>query len=221
MTVHDLKNPLSSIILLSDLMAMDATDEQQTEYLRTIHRSSSKMLDLINSFLDLHKLEAGKITLNKENSNIIDIIKSTVDANNNNATNKRQTLSFTHNCAENAIFNLDKMRIEQVIDNLISNAIKYSGYDAKINLTLNYSTDKYNNKFLKFSISDQGPGFTAEDQEVIFTQFADLSAKPTGGEGSTGIGLSIAKAIISLHNGKIWAENNQNIGSTIHFTIPV
>ena len=78
-----------------------------------------------------------------------------------------------------------------------------------------------NNKFLKFSISDQGPGFTAEDQEVIFTQFADLSAKPTGGEGSTGIGLSIAKAIISLHNGKIWAENNQNIGSTIHFTIPV
>ena len=221
MTVHDLKNPLSSIILLSDLMAMDATDEQQTEYLRTIHRSSSKMLDLINSFLDLHKLEAGKITLSKENSNIIEIIKSTVDANNNNATNKRQTLSFTHNCAENAIFNLDKMRIEQVIDNLISNAIKYSGYDAEINLTLNYSTDKYNNKFLKFSISDQGPGFTAEDQEVIFTQFADLSAKPTGGEGSTGIGLSIAKAIISLHNGKIWAENNQNIGSTIHFTIPV
>lgn len=221
MTVHDLKNPLSSIMLLSDLMAMDASDEQQIEYLHTIHSSSGKMLELINSFLDLHKLEAGKITLNKEDSDVVELIDSAISTNYNNAEKKRQTLAFTHNCSDNSVFQLDKLRIGQVVDNLISNAIKYSGYDADIVINLNYTHDKYGNKFLTFAIADQGPGFTEDDKAYLFQQFADLSAKPTGGESSTGIGLSIAKEIISLHNGQIWMNNNEKIGSTLTFRIPV
>lgn len=221
MTVHDLKNPLSAIMLLSDLMEMDTKEERQKEYLRTIYSSSHKMLDLINSFLDLHKLEAGKITLNKDDYDIVELVNSQIAANYNNAAKKRQTLKFTHNCSENSVFMLDKMRIEQVVDNLISNAIKFSGYDTEIIISLQYNKDKYGNKFLTCAITDQGPGFTESDRANLFRQFADLSAKPTGGEGSTGIGLSIAKEIINLHNGHIWMENNEVVGSTLSFRIPV
>jgi signal transduction histidine kinase len=221
MTIHDLKNPLSSIMLLSDIVQQDIQDDKNSEYLDIIHQSTQKMLDLINNFLDLHKLEAGVITLNKQFCFMPQIIDKCIIDNKASLDNKHQTINFEHNFPNDLAVKIDKMRIEQVVDNLISNAIKYSSSDTHIEVRLVHEKNKYNNCFVTLSVADQGQGYTESDFNKIFQRFQQLSAKPTGGETSTGIGLAICKEIINLHNGQIWAKNNGERGSTLSFKIPV
>jgi two-component system, sensor histidine kinase and response regulator len=221
MTVHDLKNPLSSIIVLSDLLKAEEKNPSHLEFLNVIQSSTNKMLDLIANYLDMHKLETGKISLKRQDVDFESLIRTSVSDNEGHALQKKQKIIINGNFDSAFPTHIDRMRIEQVVDNLISNAIKYSVTGAEIIVNVLYETDKYKNKYLSICVKDKGPGFTKADKAKMFEQFCDLSAEPTGGESSTGLGLSIAKEIISLHNGEIWAESVETGGSKLCFKIPV
>ncbi len=221
MTIHDLKNPLSSIIVLSDMLKAEEKDTSHMEFLNVIQNSSHKMLDLITNYLDMHKLETGKISLSRKDVDFESLIRTSVSDNEGHASLKSQCIKIEGNFESAFPVHIDRMRIEQVVDNLISNAIKYSEKDTIIIVNIHYDIDKYNNKYLSCSIQDNGPGFTKEDESKLFERFGNLSAVPTGGESSTGLGLAISKEIIDLHNGEIWTEAVESGGSKLCFKIPV
>ncbi|KER09264.1 MAG: hypothetical protein HY22_12970 [[Candidatus Thermochlorobacteriaceae] bacterium GBChlB] len=117
------------------------------------------------------------------------------------AQNKRQCLQL--HLEENCIVNVDAERMKEVVENLIGNAIKYSPHEKTIWITVaRIGRDK-----VRFSVRDEGQGLTEEDMKKLFGKFQRLSARPTGGESSTGLGLSIVKKLVELHGGKIWAES--------------
>ena len=113
------------------------------------------------------------------------------------------------------LLSVDKNAMIQVIDNFISNAIKFSPPDSRIDI----GTDNTGNG-IRFWVRDQGPGISSEDQKLLFGEFQTLSAKPTGGEKSTGLGLAIVKKIINLHGGKVGVSSDPGKGCTFYFTIP-
>ena len=107
----------------------------------------------------------------------------------------------------------DKLRINEVIDNLISNAIKFSPIGETIEIGLEKYDDNYGNGKLKFSVKDNGPGLTDNDKKKIFGKFERLSAQPTAGESSSGLGLSIVKQLVELHDGRIWVDSIHGQGA--------
>jgi signal transduction histidine kinase len=111
------------------------------------------------------------------------------------------------------------MRIEEVIDNLVSNAIKYSPHNKKISIFVRHITGDHNQKFVQFEVKDEGPGLSEQDKTKVFGSFQRLSARPTGGESSTGLGLSIVKQLVELHDGKIWVDSKQGSGSSFSFIL--
>lgn len=131
------------------------------------------------------------------------------------ARNKGQKIYF--NIEDHPIVYADETKLTEIADNLLNNAIKYSEKDKNITITVKQKNDK-----AILEIEDEGPGFTQEDKINLFQRFTRLSAKPTGGETSTGLGLSIVKALIEAHHGSIIAESEgKNKGSKFTVEIPV
>lgn len=218
MTIHDLKNPLSAIRTLSNLILDDIdANDSNVQYLKMIVETSDNMFELVNNFLEMDKLESGKLALNKEFIDMNLITNAVVGANIENARAKEQNVFFTPLNSEYRYVFADATKIREVIDNLISNAIKYSSLKSDIVVSLQNYTD--NSLKIRFSVSDSGPGLTEKDKQKLFQKFSKLSAKPTGGEKSSGLGLAIAKMIIDLHEGKIWAENGKKCGAVFSFEL--
>jgi len=221
MVAHDLKNPLGGIqglvsFLISDDRLIKYADI--VESLDLMQKSSTSMLDLVKEILDSAALEIGRIQLNTDVVSIEDLVQAAVWQNKPNAEMKQQQLLLTSIDTANNYFmtKADSKRLSQVFDNLISNAIKYSPFSKPIEVTIeSFETN------IMVSVADQGPGVSQEDKEKMFGYFQRLSAQPTGGESSSGIGLSIVKQIVELHNGKVWVESDLGKGSTFIVTLPV
>jgi len=221
MVAHDLKNPLGGI---QGLVSFLISDDRLTKYadivesLDLMQKSSSSMLDLVKEILDSAALEIGRIQLNTDVVSIEDLVQAAVWQNKPSAEMKDQQLLLTSvDTAQNYFMTIaDSKRLSQVFDNLISNAIKYSPFSKPIEVTIK----SYESNIL-ISVADQGPGVSDEDKEKMFGYFQRLSAQPTGGESSSGIGLSIVKQIVELHNGKVWVESELGNGSTFFVSLPV
>ena len=173
------------------------------------------MLLLINDLLDIAAIESGKITLNKEKTDIEELLnlenysmKIMADHKNINI----ETIIFS----EIPELNIDKNRMHQVIDNLLSNAVKFS-YQ---NTTITIKAEKENNE-VAISIIDQGQGNSEKDLSKLFKPFEKTSTKPTNKESSTGLGLVIVKKIVELHNGRIEVSSKQLTGSTFKVLLPL
>lgn len=221
MVAHDLKNPLGGI---QGLVSFLISDDRLTKYadivesLDLMQKSSTSMLDLVKEILDSAALEIGRIQLNTDVVSIEDLVQAAVWQNKPNAEMKDQQLLLSSEDTANNYFmtKADSKRLSQVFDNLISNAIKYSPFSKPIEVTIkSYETN------ILISVADQGPGVSDEDKEKMFGYFQRLSAQPTGGESSSGIGLSIVKQIVELHNGKVWVESELGKGSTFLVSLPV
>lgn len=221
MVAHDLKNPLGGI---QGLVSFLISDDRLTKYsdivesLDLMQKSSTSMLDLVKEILDSAALEIGRIQLNTDVVSIEDLVQAAVWQNKPSAEIKDQQLHLTSvDTAQNYFMTkADSKRLSQVFDNLISNAIKYSPFSKPIEVTIK----SYESNIL-VSVTDQGPGVSEEDKEKMFGYFQRLSAQPTGGESSSGIGLSIVKQIVELHNGKVWVESELGKGSTFIVSLPV
>ena len=218
MAAHDLRTPIGTIMGFSDLLLEEAAEKLSTihqKMLIAIQSSSKFMLHLLNDLLDISKFDSGKLILEKHKVNIIKLITRNLELNSIIAENKNITIQF--NPLESIIeINIDPEKIKQVLNNFISNAIKFSlpGTTITVNAVLN----EYN---ITISIADQGPGIPENEMNKLFIPFETTSVKSTGGEKSTGLGLSIVRNIIRGHQGKIWAESTVGKGSVFYFTLPL
>ncbi|MFQ3598117.1 MAG: HAMP domain-containing sensor histidine kinase [Chloroherpetonaceae bacterium] len=220
---HDLKNPLQSIIGFSSLIqegAESPTDAQM--YAMTIQNAAQRMIKLINELLNTTAIDAGKFTLNRFSCSLGELASVVVAANLQQANQKEQRIDF--HAEPNCIAEVDAERIREVFDNLLSNAVKYSPIGKTIWVRVFRATSSGGSGLpvVRFTVRDEGQGLTEEDMKKIFGRFQRLSAKPTGGESSTGLGLSIAKQLIELHDGKLWAESEgKNKGATFVVELPI
>ncbi len=223
---HDLKNPLQTVMGFASLLSEEEsqTDEAK-EMANVIMRSSQRMYKLITDLLEVAAQEAGKTQLEKSFVNLSDLLNAVVEENQPNAQAKAQTLHLV--TEPHLLVEVDGAKIRQVFDNLISNAVKYSPYGKSITVSckrLAVSATNANapTAYVQVAIKDEGQGLSEDDMKNLFGKFKRLSAKPTGGESSTGLGLSITKQLVELHGGRIWAESEgKGKGATFFVELPV
>ncbi|WP_041397310.1 hybrid sensor histidine kinase/response regulator [Spirochaeta africana] len=217
MAAHDLRNPINSISGFSGLlldMSAERMNSQEQEFLELIHQSADEMLSIVNDLLDINAIQTGKLEIKRSRGSLGAAVAGRVRLFDSMAQQKQITLHYRQELDDEILF--DRMRVCQVLDNLISNAIKYSPPGSEIRMVLVGDESE-----ARISISDQGPGISAEEQEKLFRPFSRGAARPTGGEASTGLGLAISKRIIEAHSGSILLESEPGQGSTFTVVLPV
>lgn len=212
MAAHDIRSPLANIRSLVDLL-LDAELDQQA-IVQLIRQSCDQMLDLLHDLLDISAIENGSLTLKLEECNLQELIQEQLNHQQHLAQRKHIQLKFNAKPCKSMI--LDRQRIAQVIDNLVSNAIKYSPSGSQIVLTLEQRQDR-----ARIDVLDQGPGLSSQDKERLFKPFERLSNQPTAGETSTGLGLSICKNIVEAHRGKIGLQDQPEQGCHFFVELPL
>lgn len=210
---HDLKNPIGAVRGLAELIQMNLVDaEQQGEILHQIIATSERMLELVTNLLDVNRLESQGMQFQAVTFDIAPVVESTVWQYKQQAEAKNITLHFENIVFADGASNLvlaDEQAIMQVLDNVISNAVKYSPLGKNVFVRVKSSTEA-----VRVEVQDEGPGISEEDMTKLFGKFARLSARPTGGEHSTGLGLSIVKKMVEAMNGKVWCESELGKGAT-------
>ncbi|MBD1367105.1 HAMP domain-containing histidine kinase [Mucilaginibacter sp. ZT4R22] len=213
--VHDIKNPLTAISLYAKLIEQRCTEEPIKVMADKISLASKRILEDLNELLNLARIDNGAMMLHFEEVSPTSLIEKVVNNLQVMAEQKHQKILLQLNCASTA--RVDKGRILEVFENLLSNAIKYSRIDTWITIC---SEEVNGNLVVEFR--DQGQGLNDEDMQKLFTKFARLSAVPTNKEISNGLGLSIAKILVELHNGKIWAESKgKDQGASFFVSLPL
>ncbi|MCP4152701.1 MAG: hypothetical protein GY757_33510 [bacterium] len=218
---HDLKNPLQVIKGFTYLLQMKLKKKKLSfSELQAINTSVDKMVYLISELMDTASIESGKMKLNKTWLSLSSLTNSVILGNLNLAAKKSQDIVYYHDSkdeekCEQCMVYADKMALRQVIENLVSNAIKYSPLGKPIHVSVENTGET-----LSLKIKDEGPGLTDEDKKNLFKQFRRLSAKPTGGESSTGLGLSICKKFVEMHDGTVYVESEIGKGSTFIVQLP-
>jgi len=214
---HDLRNPLTIIYTTADLITeelKEKTSAETIEFLEMIKRSSKFMRDLLEELLDVSIIDSGKLSIDLEPVDIMDLIRNNVSLNRVIAGRKNITVEFLP-LKDLPLIHLDRKKIEQVLNNLISNAIKYSYPQSKVIID-----SKCENDTLVISVHDSGQGIPQAEMGKLFKPFPRLSVKTTSGESSTGLGLVIVRKIMEAHHGTVWAESRLNIGTTFSIALP-
>ena len=216
---HDLKNPLSGIRGLADMIiTLDGlTEKQKQEMLATIVQSSERMFELINNLLDVNSLERGGTHFDATDIDFAFIVQCVTADYRVRAEQKNITLHYS-STADGGIVIADEMATHQVIENIISNAVKYSPHGKNVYIHVEHSPNTPN--FIRASVRDEGEGISEKDMQRLFGKFARLSAQPTGGEHSTGLGLSIVKKMVEAMNGRVWCESEVGKGATFIVELP-
>src|ERR1700685_715776 len=215
---HDLKNPLGVILgrteMLTELISTAASKESVTAQIEHIRDATRRLTSMVDHLISEAMADAFDITIRREPVDIAALVGEVADANQPLAANKQQ--SITVSAAPNLVTMCDADRIREAIDNLVSNAVKYSPIGGKIAVLVSHEGKK-----TVIRIADQGAGLSPEDLGRLFGRFQRLSAKPTAGESSTGLGLSIVKRIIDMHSGKGTADSGgSGQGSTFTVVLP-
>jgi len=220
MTIHDLRNPLTVVIGLTNLMKMDTDKNSENyEYMNLIIESSELMLNMVNELLNTAKLEGGKLNLKRESIDMNVLMQKVIDKNRRHAYEKGQEIHFIPESFDACEISSDNIRVQEIADNLLNNAIKYSPRGGNIFVTLK-QYNQSSSHYIRFEIKDEGPGMTDEDKLNLFGKFQRLSAIPTGGEPSSGLGLSIVKQLLELLGGRIWVESEYGRGSNFIVELP-
>jgi len=214
--IHDIKNPASLIKSLVELLtSYDLTATEQQEIINDIAQTTSKIVALSQEVSKILSLEGTKLNLNFDTANLNDIIKDVYQRNQIAAKNKSITM-FTDLMEGLPDGEFDVQKIDEVIDNLVSNAIKFTPNGGTVRIK---SSKELNN--LVVEVSDNGLGLSEDDLKNTFKRGAKLSAQPTAGESSTGLGLWIVKKLVESHKGRVWVKSALGKGSTFAFSIPM
>ncbi|MGM0497741.1 MAG: hybrid sensor histidine kinase/response regulator, partial [Bacteroidota bacterium] len=188
--------------------------EKYQQFLDTIYSTSQFMLGLIEDLLDVSKIESGKMELNKETFDLIELVRKNMELNQTLAEKKKIELHVDFNPGIIYV-EADKNKVEQVFNNLINNAIKFSFPGSSVFIKIHLEGEK-----VQVAIQDQGKGIPEDKQATLFQPFQTISSPGTEGEKGTGLGLAIVKRIVEEHGGRIWVESEINKGSEFHFTLP-
>jgi signal transduction histidine kinase len=215
---HDLKNPLGVILgrteMLTELISAGASRESVTAQVEHIRDATRRLTSMVDHLISDAMADAFDISIRREPVDIANLVSDVANANQPLAVNKQQTITVS--APPNCVTMCDADRIREAIDNLISNAIKYSSIGGKIALLVARQDD---NTVIR--VADEGAGLSPEDLGRLFGRFQRLSAKPTAGESSTGLGLSIVKRIVDMHGGEVTADSDgPGRGSTFTVILP-
>jgi signal transduction histidine kinase len=216
MLVHDLKSPFNSLFLFMDILKKELKDNtqivQMCDMMLDSAKRSSSMLD---KFLEDATTSPSENILKLENADLVNITQRVILTNQHFAKIKNIKINFEADF--NFTVSADKSKLIEIIDNLINNAIKYSNPDTNIFIKT-YTKDDFG----IFEIKDEGQGFSEEDKKYVFKKFSKLSAKPTGGENSTGLGLWIVCELLKAHKGSIELNSDGNgKGTTFVVKLPL
>ncbi len=221
MVAHDLRTPITAILGFMDVIVqhIDAGAEigRIREDVEIVQRIATEMSDLLNDLLDVSKIEAGKITIQRELRSLRPLIEECYATYRFLAEPKGLALKLEiPDGDEIPPVRHDPRRISQILNNLLSNAVKFS----RAGDTITLSANRVGN-WIVVSVTDTGQGIAPEEIHKIFQRFEQTSTAPTSGERGTGLGLAIAKKLVELHGGKIWVESKPGVGSKFAFSLPL
>lgn len=216
MAAHDLRSPLGNILNFCEFIEEEPENlsSDQKEFISTIDSLATFMLNMVNELLDVTSIEQGEINLSKNDYDLITCINRVVYLNKSLADRKNIKIN-TPTFPQQLIVNIDKSKIEQVLTNLLTNAIKYSFPESIVDILIHQQADE-----VAVSIRDHGQGIKSDELRLLFKPFQKTSTQATAGEKSIGLGLFIVKRIVEAHGGKITAESILNSGTTFTFTLP-
>lgn len=213
--IHDIKNPAALIKSLVELLnSYDLNSNEQQDVINDIIATTKRIVSLSHEVSRVLALEGGKLRMEFEKFDVIDVVKDVFRRNNIKVKEKEQVASFS---VDDNISQLeaDPQKLDEVLDNLYSNAIKFTPINGSVQIKVKEVDDA-----IVFEISDTGPGLTEGDLKNAFQRGAKLSAKPTSGESSTGLGLWIVKKLVEAHHGKVWVRSSIGKGSIFSFSMP-
>ncbi len=216
MAAHDLRTPITVVQGFADLLVHTRANPEDTkEFVGIIRDTLNQMLSLLDDILDITAIESGKLTLRPDVVDVKKFVERILKLNRYIGAQKQIALvaDLEPNLPAMAF---DPQRIEQVLNNLIGNAFKFSYTDKSVTVRVRRS-----DKAVEFSVIDQGQGIPADEIDKVFGEFQRVSTRPTADEHSTGLGLSICKRIVNLHEGQIGVESEVGTGSRFFFTLPL
>lgn len=210
---HDLRNPLSTIAMAAEMLEDEGDPGEIRQTARMIREESLGMSSLVGRFLDIAALETGKVKAECVRVPLSDMADRVLVRHRERARSKGIELANLVAHPGDAVM-ADPKLVQEILDNLISNAIKFSFPGSRVTLRLEARGAK-----LVCSVEDQGPGLSAGDREKLFGRYAVLSAKPTGGEKSTGLGLFIVRQLVELQGGRIWVDSEPGHGAAFRIEL--
>ncbi len=227
---HELRTPLNSILLLSHILAENSENnlsDEQTEFARVINNSGNSLLELINEILDLSKIESGNMTVDIESVEVENICKSAQDLFSEIAKEKRIIFSVSFDKSKHQIIKTDRIRLEQILKNFLSNAIKFTE-NGSVTLIVRVPTLSEANwmqarpqDYVIFEVIDTGIGIPREKHNLVFEAFKQADGSTRRKYGGTGLGLSISKKIAQLLGGDVLLKSEVGMGSSFSLIIPI
>lgn len=220
---HDLKNPLSNIMMLTEMLRqpnMIQEEDKRVEAFELVISATRRMMTLIVNLLDINKIEQGNFSLSIISIDIASKARIMTDSCQTQA--EKKNIRIECSAPAEAYIRADAVALSQIMDNLLSNALKYSprGGFVRVRVEKSDTDGEGNSSAYIFSVQDEGQGLTEEDKTKLFGKFARLSAQPTDGEHSTGLGLSIVKRMVDAMQGRVWCESEAGKGATFFVELP-
>jgi signal transduction histidine kinase len=215
-----LKTPLNIIFATAQLLSLNNSDNEKmnmvviNKYISTIKQNCYRLIRLINNLIDITKIDSGYIEFNPENRNIVEIIENITLSTAQYVESKNRTLIFDTD-TEEKIMACDLEKLERIMLNLISNAIKFTSEGDKIEVTLSDKDD-----FVEISVKDNGIGIPYEKQKIIFERFKQVDPLLCRRHEGSGIGLSLVKALVEIHKGNIHLKSRYKKGSEFIISLP-
>lgn len=220
MVVHDLHMPLGAIMEASEILqqgSLGTVTAEQKKWLLKIETASRRLLELVNHFLELSRLEAGSVNLNKKQVNLSQLIQDTLNFYQSVARGKKIVLQSRVLTTFPLFVKADPNRLEEVLENLLSNAIKFSRPGGQVEI----GADLENGREVQLFVKDSGVGIPPEEIGQLFEKYRQATAEKSTGHERTGLGLAICKMIVEAHGGRIWVDSEQGKGTIFYFTVPI
>lgn len=207
---HDLRSPINQIKGIATLFKLTSENltEEQKENTVKIFKAAERLTNMISKILNVNSIESRRIDLQMEQVNLAEVVPSVADTFISMAKEKNITVHVSIE-SKNLYSSIDRNYFSQVLENLVSNALKFSEFNKNVFIVLQETKDK-----VVLKVKDEGPGISEEDKKKLFGRFQKLSARPTGGEQSIGLGLSIVKKYVEAMNGKVSCESTLGTGTT-------
>lgn len=216
MIIHDLRNPLTAIYTSSQILedVPDISKADQKKFSSTICRNSQRMLTMINSLLDISKMEANQMSLNITECDVLNIANDV--GKEMFSVMQHKQINYSVNCEDSSIMNCDGELLRRILSNIIGNAVKFSPKEKTITVNILRKPTT-----MLFEIFDEGLGVPTEYREIIFEKFGQVDSRSDGKMFSTGLGLTFCKMAVEAHGGKIGVKGDVDEGSVFWFELPL